>query len=519
MNSTETIKSKYSGRSEEELLEIIAGLTIKYNRLATYLFGSRKERFIADPEGMRLLFNEPEEILETAESDLVQEIKQEQTSEPEKKLRGKRRPLPDHLPRVQKIMDLPDNEKSCSIHQVALVKIGDETVEKLEVEPAKAYVVQLITPRYKCPCCEDVKIFSAEKPLDPIPKSFATPGLLAYIATQKYVDGLPLSRQERIFERASIELDRTTMARWMIKAAELAAPLVSLLHDDLIASPVIHADETHLQVLREPNKTPESKSYMWCLARSGPEPIILYRYYDNRSKRAAADLLRDFNGYLVADAYKVYESLQNILNYNISGCFAHARRRFWEAEKFAKRADPKAERPLASDALAFIKRLYGVEERIKDKAADEKLSARQSESVPVLHRFLEWLEVQRNAVPPNSPIGKAVNYALSNWENLAAFARDGRLPIDNNFMEAHIRPFTLGRKAWLFAAVQAGANASANLYSLVESAKANRIDPFDYLNLIFKELPAAKNLAQLEMLLPHRAAHHYPLRPYNPSKK
>lgn len=519
MNSTQTIKSKYSGRSEEELLEIIAGLTIKYNRLATYLFGSRKERFIADPEGMRLLFNEVEEILEAAESDLVQEIKENQSSDSEKKPRGKRKPLPDHLPRVQKIVDLPEHEKCCSIHQVALVKIGDETVEKLEVEPAKAYVVQVITPRYKCPCCEDVKIFSTEKPCDAIPKSFATPGLLAYIATQKYVDGLPLSRQERIFERASIDLDRTTMARWMIKAAELAAPLVSLLQDDLIASPVIHADETHLQVLREPNKTPESKSYMWCLGRSGPEPIILYRYYDNRSKRAAADLLGDFNGYLVADAYKVYESLQNTLSYNISGCFAHARRRFWEAEKFAKKADPKAGRPLASDGLAFIKRLYAVEDDIKDKTAYEKLAARQSRSGPVLEKFLEWIKVQRSVVPPKSPIGKAVSYALSNWEKLTAFSRDGRLPIDNNFMEAHIRPFAVGRKAWLFAATQAGAHASANLYSLVESAKANCIEPFDYLNLIFKELPRAKELAQLEMLLPHRAASHYQLRPYNPSKK
>jgi transposase len=382
MDATQTIKSKYSGRSEEELLEIIAGLTIKYNRLATYLFGGRKERFVADPEGMTLLFNEPEEIVDIAETEVAQEIEDDQDPGSRKRNRGKRKPLPSHLPRVQKILDLPEHEKSCSIHQVELVKIGDETVEKLEIEPAKAYVLQLITPRYKCPCCENVKIYSADRPSDPIPKSFATPGLLAYIATQKYVDGLPLSRQERIFERASIDIDRTTMARWMIKAADLAAPLVSLLHDDLISSPVIHADETHLQVLREPNKTPESRSYMWCLARSGAEPIILYRYYDNRSKRAAADLLRDFSGFLVADAYKVYESLQGALNYRISGCFAHARRRFWEAEKFAKKASPKAGRPLASDALGFIKNLYAIEESIRNYAADEKLNDSYTSEIP-----------------------------------------------------------------------------------------------------------------------------------------
>lgn len=323
-----------------------------------------------------------------------------------------------------------------------MVKIGEETVEKLEVEPAKAYVLQLITPRYKCPCCDDVKIMSVERPGDPLPKSFATPGLLAYVATQKYVDGLPLSRQERIFERANIDLDRTTLARWMIRSADLAAPIVSLLHDDLIASPVIHADETHLQVLKEPNKTPESRSYMWCLARSGPEPIILYQYYDNRSKSAAADLLRDFSGVLVVDAYKVYDSLRNTLNYIISGCFAHARRRFWEAEKFAKKSSPKA-KPLASEALDFIKKLYAIEEKIKGKDPAAVQEERQKESIPILDKFFSWLEKHRDQITPNSPTGKAISYALPNWEKLTQFSRDGRLPIDNNYLERYIRPFAV----------------------------------------------------------------------------
>jgi transposase len=515
MNVSELIKKKYSGRSEKELLEVIEKLSAQIMRQNIYLFGSRKERYEADPEGMKLLFDEAEEILETA----ALEENQQESADPDrkKKPRGKRKPLPAHLPRVQKIFDLPESEKSCALHKVNLVKIGEETVEKLEVEPAKAYVVQLITPRYKCPCCDDVKIVSAEKPADPIPRSFATPGLLAYVATQKYCDGLPLSRQERIFERANIDLDRTTLARWMIKCAGLAAPLVSLLHDDLIASPVIHADETHVQVLNEPNKTPESRSYMWCLARSGPEPIILYQYYDNRSKSAAADLLRDFSGVLVVDAYKVYDGLRNTLNYTISGCFAHARRRFWEAEKFAKKASPK-DNPLASEALAFIKKLYAIEDKLKGKEPVAVLEERQKESVPVLEKFFDWLEKYKDQITPNSPTGRAISYALSNWEKLTQFSRDGRLPIDNNYLERYIRPFAVGRKAWMFAAVQAGAHASATLYSLVESAKANGIEPFDYLNLIFKELPAAKELHQLEKLLPYRAAQHYQLRPYSSSR-
>lgn len=517
MNVAELIKKKYSGRSEQELLEVIEKLSAQIMRQNIYLFGSRKERYEADPEGMNLLFNEAEEILETAAPEGDEAHTENPDSDGKKKARGKRKPLPDHLPRVQKIFDLPETEKSCPIHQVGLVKIGEESTEKLEIEPAKVYVVENITLRYKCPCCEDLKVVSAERPADPIPKSFATSGLLAYVATQKYVDGIPLSRLERIFERAGIELDRTTLARWMIRVANLALPLVSLMHDDIIASPVVNADETHTQVLNEPNKTPESRSYMWCLARAGLEPIILYRYYDNRSKSAAADLLGDFSGTLVVDAYKVYDSLQSILNYTISGCFAHARRRFWEAEKFANKASPNA-KPLASEALAFIKKLYAIEKRIKGWSPEDILKERQSESIPILEKFLCWLEKQRDQLPPKSPTGKAISYALSNWEKLTQFSRDGRLPIDNNYMELHIRPFAVGRKAWLFSATQAGAHASATLYSLVESAKANGIEPFDYLNLIFKELPSAKELHQLEKLLPYKAAQHYQLKSYSPSK-
>jgi transposase len=517
MDITEVITKKYSGCSEKELLDVIAKLTVQNNRLALFLFGSRKERYAPDPEGMMLLFNEAEEILETAAPEEDGAQTEKPGSDGKKKPRGKRKPLPDYLPRVQKIFDLPETEKSCPVHQVGLVKIGEECSEKLEIEPAKVYVVENITLRYKCPCCEGLKVVSAEKPADPIPKSFATPGLLAYVATQKYVDGLPLARLERIFERAGIELDRTTLARWMIRAANLALPLVALMHDDIINSPVVNADETHTQVLNEPNKTPESRSYMWCLARAGSEPIILYRYYDNRSNSAAADRLRDFGGTLVVDAYKVYGSLQDILNYTIAGCFAHARRRFWEAEKFAKKASPKA-KPLASEALAFIKKLYAIEKRIKGWSAEDILKERQKESVPILEKFLSWLEQQKDQLPPKSPTGKAISYALSNWDKLIQFSRDGRVPIDNNYMELHIRPFAVGRKAWLFSATQAGAHASATLYSLVESAKANGIEPFDYLNLIFKELPSAKELHQLEKLLPYKAAQHYQLKPYNPSR-
>lgn len=327
-----------------------------------------------------------------------------------------------------------------------------------------------------------------------------------------------MARQEAIFNRYGIELNRTTLARWIIKLGDLVSPLISLLHEDLLASEVVHADETYVQVLKVPNKRPESQSYMWCLARSGDSPIVLFRYYDNRSKRAAADLLSGFKGVLVADAYKVYDSLQGVSDFTLSGCFAHARRRFVEAEKFGKNLS-LSERALAPQALVLIKKLYALERKFKNLDPLQKLERRKALSIPILQRLHEWLLAKKDDVLPRSLVGKAIHYSLSQWDKLTVFSRDGRVPIDNNFLEAHIKPFAIGRNAWMFSAVQAGANASANLYTLVESAKANGIEPFGYLELIIKELSSSTTLEQLEKLLPHVAAKHYSLRSHLPSKK
>ena len=516
----ERIKSKYSRSSPEELLEVIAQLMLKNDKLTHKLFGSMRERYVGVPEGTALLFDEAEELIASAEQeDKTETPEKSPSSDKGKKPRGKRKPLPEGLPRVERILDLLENDKCCPIHQVDLVKFGEEHSEKLEIEPAKAYIEDTITFRYKCPCCDDFKVYSAPKPADPIPKSFASAGLLAHVVTQKYEDGLPLARQERIFERADIDLNRTSMARWMIQLGVLVSPLVNLLHEDLVNSPVIHMDETHLQVLNEPNRPAESRSYMWTMARSGEAPIILYHYYDNRSKRAAAELLVDFKGTLVTDAYKVYDSLQSSLGYTLAGCWAHARRRFFEVEKFAKKSLSGTAKPIASTALVFIRKLYAIEAETKDLSPELRLKERQEKSVPILERFHDWLTLHRDEVVPKSPTGKAINYTLSIWSKLGEFSRNGSVPMDNNYMERHIRPFTIGRKAWMFSAVPAGAHASANLYSLIESAKANKIQPFDYLKLIFKELPNVTTLEEYEALLPYNASRHFSLRTYNPSKK
>ncbi len=509
--------------SKEELLKLVSQLhesldklTVTNNRLNAYLFGSRSERFIGEFQGQSLIFNEAEELIESEEIESQRSSVEDRKSDSSNpKPRGKRKPLPEYLPRVENIVDLPDDKKTCSIHDVELQKFAEERIEKLEVIPAKAFVGVDVVYKYKCPCCE-TKIVEAQRHPDPIPKSFASPGLLAYIATQKFVDHLPLARQEKIFDRAGIELNRATMARWMIRCEELARPILGLLHDDLLNSPVIQADETTLQVLKEPNKTPESKSYMWCLARSGERPIIFYRYYDNRSRNAARDILVDYGGTVVADAYKVYESLSSELGFTLAGCWAHARRRFWEAEKFGKKPGEKVGANSASIALSYIRKLYAIEADVKGKDSALVLAARQGGSTLILEEFHAWLKEKEALILPKSPTGKAIQYTLREWGKLTEFLRDGRVPMDNNYIESHIKAFAVGRKNFLFAAVQAGAHASAGLYTLVESAKANGIEPFDYLNLIFKELPAAKTQEQLESLLPYNALQTYQLRPYSP---
>lgn len=516
MKKTPIKKEKLAELSKEELLQIIEKLTIQNNRLNQYLFGSRSERYVGDFEGQSLIFNEVEELVEIENTQIEKsesEIEETESSIP--KPRRKRKPLPDYLPRVETIIDLPDEEKTCSIHEVSLEKFAEDRIEKLQIVPAKAFVGVDVVYKYKCPCCE-TRIVEAKRAPDPIPKSFASPGLLAYIATQKFVDHLPLARQEKIFDRAGIDLSRTTMARWMIRAEELARPLLNLLHDDLLSSPVIHADETTLQVLSEPNRSSDAVSYMWCLARSGDKPIIFYRYYDNRSRNAARDILVDYGGTVIADAYKVYESLSRELGFSLAGCWAHARRRFWEAEKFGKKPGEKAGSNSASVALSYIRKLYAVEAELKGKSEAEVLQARQGRSTLILEEFHAWLKEKEAKILPKSPVGKAVFYTLREWEKLRLFCSDGKVAIDNNFLESHIKHFAVRRKNFLFAAVQAGAHASAGLFTLVESAKANGVEPFDYLNLVFKELPLADKHEQLERLLPHNAAQHYQLRPYSP---
>jgi transposase len=419
-----------------------------------------------------------------------------------RKKRG-RKPLPDWIPRVEILHDLPDEEKVCGEDGTALERIGEEVCEQLEFVPAKLRVLRHVRPKYACPTCR-TGIHTAPLPPQPIPKSLASPTLLAHVAVSKYADGLPLYRQETMFQRLGIDLPRSSLAHWMVKTGELVQPLVNLLRDDLLSSGFVQCDETRYQVLKEPGKAATSQSYLW--VQLAPEPgVVLYDYDASRSAEVPKRLLAGFEGFLQTDGYEGYGAIGQEPGITHVGCWAHARRKFDEALK-AQRSSAKKKRSLkeskALQGLAFIQKLYKIERQIREKPPDEIHRIRQERSRPVMERLRSWLTEAIPRVPPQSLTGKALAYLDGQWPKLIRVLEDGHLPIDTNRVENAIRPFVVGRKNWLFADTVRGAQASANLYSLIETAKVNGLEPFAYLRYVFAELPAATTLDDAEVLLP-----------------
>ncbi|HWV13872.1 MAG TPA: IS66 family transposase [Cellvibrio sp.] len=412
--------------------------------------------------------------------------------------RKKRVSIPQELPRVDIVHDVPDEQKICPHDGTALKQIGFESHEQLDIIPAKVQVLHHKRLKYACPCCEKYLI-TAKKPAQPIEKSIASPGLLAHIATQKYVDALPLYRQASIFKRMGVEIDRTTLANWMVRCGKLVQPLINLLHEKMLEQSVLHADETRVQVLDEEGRAAESQSFMWVLRSTPPDcAAVLYRYQPTRSGKAAEDLIDGFSGALMTDGYAAYQAVCQKNHITHLACWAHARRKFIDAQK----VQAKGKTGKADQAIAFIQQLYAIENTLKAKSIEEKYQLRQAQSLPLLQKIKIWLDKSIAHAPPQSLMGKALHYLHQQWPKLIRYVESGNYPIDNNPAENAIRPFVIGRKNWLFSASPKGATASANLYSLIETAKANGLEPYAYLRKLFGELPLATDLEHFEALLP-----------------
>ena len=492
---------------EKTLVEKDNLIALKERRIATleeFVRLHKLKRFGASSEkspDQQEMFNEAE-LSVAAEQLLAEQAGERQAQEvpapSTPKQKPGRKPLPAELPRVRVEHPASEAEKRCQCGCERTV-IGEQTSEQLDIIPARVQVIVHVRKKYACTHCEE-GVKTVPLPPQPLPKSNASPGLLAHIAVAKYQDALPLHRQEAILKRSGIDLPRNTLARWMIQCGELTQPLIHLLEDTLLTYPVIHCDETPVQVLKIPDKPATAKSYMWVRAGGPPtQPIRLFHYADSRRGEIASALFAGYEGYLHTDDYAGYHAVGAQGAITPLGCWAHARRKFIEVQK----ANTKAGK--ADVAVSLIGKLYAIEKRIKDHDPEQKYNTRQQESVPILSQIRQWLDSTLHSILPKGLLGKALSYLDKNWEKLTVYPHDGRLSIDNNIAENAIRPFVVGRKNGLFSATVKGAKASANLYSLIETAKANGQEPYAYLRHVFKELPKAHRIEEIEALLPWNA--------------
>ena len=387
---------------------------------------------------------------------------------------------------------LSEEERTCDTCGAVMEEIGKEVRRSLKMEPARFWIQEDVYYTYACKVCEketgDSVIVNTPKKPAVLPGSFASPEAIAHLMVQKFVMYSPLYRQEQEWGREGLKLSRQVMSHWLLRAAEdWLAPIYQELHRELLKRDVLHGDETTLQVLKEPGKSAQSKSYMW-LYRTGGDaehPIVLYDYRPDRKAKNAEEFLEGFSGYLHADGYQGYHKLRPDIR--VVGCWAHARRKFDEAVKSL----PKKEQAgcTALEGQAFCTKLFAIEAEIQDLSLEEKRKQRQGRAKPVLDALFSWAEEKRKVTPPKSALGKALHYLKEQRPYLVRYLEDGRLEISNNRAERSIKPFVMGRKNWLFANTPAGARASAVIYSLMETAKETGLDPYKYLLWALREAP------------------------------
>jgi transposase len=488
----ERVAHQKSEQREAKLLQQIHTLLEALRLEKHRSFGSSSEK----APGQSELFDEADvpPLDLPAEVDVVES--QPDTPVPRQ---GARKPLPADLPRIRRVIELSDDERQCTCG-CEMTEIGEEISEQVDIIPARVQVIQQVRKKYACKVCEEtVKL--APKVAVLLPKAIASGNTMAYIITSKYADGLPLYRLSGILKRYGIDLPRQTLSESVLKVAEKITPLIDTAKAQLLAGDVLHMDETRVQVLNEPDKLAQSQPYMW-VQRGGPpdKPVIHFTYDPSRGAAVPDRLLESYSGALMTDGYAAYRSMLAAKRIDHLCCWAHVRRKFYDAQK----AQPKGKTGKADMAINFIAKLYGVEKQSKDSDATQRYSHRQQYSVITLEKLHAWLLKTQQQVPPKSAVGKAVNYTLNYWTELNRYTENGNWPIDNNLAENAIRPFVIGRKAWLFSNSQRGATASANLYSLIETAKANRREPYQYLSWLFERLPTA-NLDDCEALMPWNA--------------
>jgi transposase len=411
-----------------------------------------------------------------------------------------RKPLSDDLPREHVYLDIEEEEKQCGCG-AALVCIGEEVSERLHIVPQQVWVEVLHKKKYACHECEGSgdedrpAVRMAETPGNIMPGSIATADLLSFIFVQKYCDYLPFYRQEGAFRRIGVGISRQNMSNWQQKSCEKVEPLLKLLKGHITSGNVVQMDETEMLVMDEPGKANRQKSYMW-LARGGPagKKAVWYEYKGSREAKHIVEILAGYQGYVQSDGYEAYDAaLKSLEGIRHVGCWAHARRKFMDSLKVSKGGGS-----LAEAALLQIRELYKIEkelrERLERKQIDEAgfVSGRRERSEPVLDALHEWLLTQQGKVLDSSKLGEAIRYTLLQWPKLERYLEDAELTPDNNASERSIRPFVMGRKNWVMSGSPAGAKSSCQLYSLIETARINGKNPYEYLKKVFERAAGMK---------------------------
>lgn len=453
-------------------------------------FGPKSERWVSEEQ---LVFNEAEALAKQAKPE-------DGTTDDEIEVpghtrqRGKRKKLPEDLPREVVVIELAEDQR-LSANGLPLKPIGKEISEKLHFEPSVMKVIEYHRIRYG----EDSGDSGVIAPPVPciIPKGIVTAGLLAEITMQKYGYGLPFYRQEDIFKRMGVEIPRCTQARWVIEAAEQCRPIWNILEERVMASGYVACDETWTQVLKEKGRKAESKSWMWVRATpSENKKIVLFDYDPHRSGEVAKKLFAEYRGILQVDGYASYDALEKQEGLIRIGCNMHGRRKFESAFKIGAAQGKN----LGETALKFYRRIYAVEAEAKEMSFEDRHRLREAKAVPIWQEFKAWADDNHRKVPPKSKIGQAFHYFLNEYVYLTGYLQDGRLEADNGFAERSITHFAVGRKNWLFSDSEAGADASAFFYSIVVTAKINGSDPRKVLQAIFEQVPRAQTIDDFERI-------------------
>jgi len=467
--------------------------------LRRYIYGQRSERIIGDAAQQGTLFD-----LDDSSATNEPDDEEDEDDRPRKRRKGHgRRKLPSHLPRKEIRHILEGDALLCPCCGKPRVKISEELSEQLEHIPASLFVNQHICEIYACKDdeCLESSIVKAPKPPQPIDKGLAGPGLLAHVVTSKLADHLPLYRQEDILARSGVHLRRSTLCGWMEQCSQLAKPLYMLLMRRVLQSHVVGVDDTTVQV-RDTSLNHTRRAYFWEYYGDDSNPYVCFDFSTSRARAGPETLLAKFKGILQGDGY--WENITDAIPAlsGFAGCMAHARRKFEQSLEKAPSRD-------VHDALAYIQRLYDIEDQARDMTDGERLSLREQKAVPILDRFKEWLDTKRGSVIPSSALGEAITYATNQWTSLLVYTRHGDVPIDNNRVEGMIRYPVIGRCNWLFLGSDNGGHTAAVLYSLVITCKRLRIDPWAYLNNVFTRLPSASPL-ELRHLLPDRWIRKHP---------